>query len=303
MKLKTRFAPSPTGLLHVGNAFSALFCQRWAEKHHADLLLRIEDIDHTRCRDEFSGQLIEDLSWLGLAWQGEVRKQSEHHDVYRQALERLESMGVLYPCFCTRRQIQQEIEQMGIAPHAEDHGDPYPGICRTIGRHQRKSRQEHERFAWRLDIAAAMQHLDGPLHWNDDEGRSHEVTPSALGDMVIGRKDIGVSYHLAVVVDDADQGITHVIRGEDLRSSTPIHRLLQALLGLPSPIYIHHPLLLDADGVRLAKRNRATTLKSLREAGLAPEALRTFLTQQNAQWPFTQDDDPQKIVAQLGSND
>lgn len=301
MRLKTRFAPSPTGLLHVGNAYSALYCQQWAEKHHAESLLRIEDIDHTRCRDEYSDQLIEDLDWLGLNWQGEVRKQSNRHAAYRAALEKLEAMGVLYPCFCTRKQIQQEIEQMGIAPHAEDHGDPYPGICRTIDHHQRKERQEHERFAWRLDIAAAMQQLDGLIHWTDGEGRSHEVTPSALGDMVIGRKDIGFSYHLAVVVDDADQGINHVIRGEDLRSSTPIHRLLQALLGLPSPVYIHHPLLLDSNGERLAKRNHATTLKSLREAGLAPEALRKFLTQENPRWPFTQDDDPKKIAAQLGS--
>lgn len=298
--MKTRFAPSPTGLLHVGNAYSALCCQRWAEKHHAELLLRIEDIDHTRCRSEYADRIIEDLSWLGLQWQGEVRRQSARHTAYRAALARLETMGVLYPCFCTRKQIQQEIEQMGIAPHAEDHG-AYPGICRIIDRHQGRVRQAHERFAWRLDIAAAMRCLPDPIYWQDGKGRSHAVAPSMLGDMVIGRKDIGFSYHLAVVVDDADQGITHVIRGEDLRSSTPIHRLLQALLDLPSPVYIHHPLLLDSRGERLAKRNHATTLQSLREAGLAPEILQTFLTRKDLRWPFTQDDAPKNIAAQLGS--
>jgi glutamyl-Q tRNA(Asp) synthetase len=288
--LRTRFAPSPTGLLHVGNAYSALICQQWAERHGAELLLRIEDIDHTRCRPHYSDAIIEDLAWLRLNWQGEVRLQSKRHAAYRAALERLDAMGVLYPCFCTRKAIQQEIERMGAAPHAEDYGDPYPGICRRIDRHQGRERQLHERFAWRLDITAAMQQLGDSIAWHDGDGRSHAVTPSALGDMVIGRKDIGFSYHLAVVVDDADQGITHVIRGEDLKASTPIHRLLQALLGLPAPVYIHHPLLLDAGGERLAKRNRATSLKSLREAGIDAAALRRYLLADMPRWPFGEDD-------------
>ena len=303
MKLRTRFAPSPTGLLHVGNAYSALTCQQWAEKHDADLLLRIEDIDHTRCRDEYTPQLINDLHWLGLKWQGDILKQSEHQARYRAALEQLEAMGVIYPCFCTRKHIQEEIERMGIAPHAEDMADPYPGICRDIDRHQQHERILHEKFAWRLDCARAMALAGESLTWRDEHGRHHPVTMSALGDMVIGRKDIGISYHLAVVVDDAYQGISHIIRGEDLLASTPVHRLLQALLGLSSPTYIHHPLLVDGDGNRLAKRNMATTLKSLREGGISANSLRQFLLGENQlRWPFSPDE-MGRIREQLGSID
>ena len=301
MKLRTRFAPSPTGLLHVGNAYSALTCQQWAEKHNAEILLRIEDIDHTRCRDAYTPQLIEDLQWLGIEWHGDILKQSDHHTRYRAALEQLEAMGVIYPCFCTRKHIQEEIERMGIAPHAEDMADPYPGICREIDKHQRHERKQHERFAWRLDCAKAMALVDDSLTWSDEHGRDHSVTISALGDMVVGRKDIGISYHLAVVVDDAHQDITHIIRGEDLLSSTPIHRLLQALLNLPSPTYIHHPLLVDGEGNRLAKRNNATTLKALREAGISATSLLNFLMNNNAGlWPF-EPDNIDEIREQLGS--
>jgi len=301
LKLRTRFAPSPTGLLHVGNAYSALTCQQWAEKHNAEILLRIEDIDHTRCRDAYTPQLIEDLQWLGIEWHGDILKQSDHHTRYRAALEQLEAMGVIYPCFCTRKHIQEEIERMGIAPHAEDMADPYPGICREIDKHQRHERKQHERFAWRLDCAKAMALVDDSLTWSDEHGRDHSVTISALGDMVVGRKDIGISYHLAVVVDDAHQDITHIIRGEDLLSSTPIHRLLQALLNLPSPTYIHHPLLVDGEGNRLAKRNNATTLKALREAGISATSLLNFLMNNNAGlWPF-EPDNIDEIREQLGS--
>jgi len=305
LKLRTRFAPSPTGLLHVGNAYSSLTCQQWAEKHDAELLLRIEDIDHTRCRDAYTPQLIDDLQWLGIEWQGNILKQSEHHTRYRAALEQLEAMGVIYPCFCTRKHIQEEIERMGVAPHTEDLVDPYPGICREIDKHQRKrsERKLHERFAWRLDSAKAMALVGESLTWSDQHGHHHPVTMSALGDMVIGRKDIGISYHLAVVVDDAHQEISHVIRGGDLLTSTPIHRLLQALLKLPSPTYIHHSLLIDGNGYRLAKRNSATTLKALREAGVSADSLRDFLTDNNSlQWPF-EPDDLDAIREQLGSID
>ena len=302
MKLRTRFAPSPTGLLHIGNAYSALVCQQWAAHHDAELLLRIEDIDHTRCRDAYTPQLIEDLQWLGLKWQGDILKQSEQHARYRQALEQLQAMGVIYPCFCTRKHIQQEIERMGIAPHVEDMADPYPGICRDIDPQQRHKQTLHEPFAWRLDSARAMALAGASLTWSDEHGRHHPVNMSALGDMVIGRKDIGISYHLAVVVDDAYQRISHVIRGEDLLSSTPIHRLLQALLGLPAPTYIHHPLLVDSEGNRLAKRNAATTLKSLREGDITAESLRRFLLHaEPLQWPFTADDFD-TIREQLGSS-
>jgi len=300
LKLRTRFAPSPTGLLHVGNAYSALICQQWAEQHDAELLLRIEDIDHTRCHDEHATQLIEDLQWLGLEWQGEVIKQSEHLSRYRKAFDQLQSMGVVYPCFCTRKEIQQEIERIGIAPHAEDMADPYPGSCREINEQQRLERMKHEPFAWRLNSRRAMEIAGEALTWQDKDGHHHPVQHTSLGDMVIGRKDIGFSYHLAVVVDDAAQSITHVIRGEDLIDSTPIHALLQKLLNLPSPVYLHHPLLLDGHGERLAKRNSSTTLQSLREAGCDAEKLRHHLISATTPtWPFG-DESPEQIIEQLG---
>lgn len=277
MRLRTRFAPSPTGLLHVGNGYSALICQQWAEKHDAELLLRIEDIDHTRCRDTFTQALMEDLDWLGIQWHGEPMRQSGRLEAYRKALDYLHGIGVIYPCFCTRRQIQEQIERMGLAPHMEETGDPYPGTCRDTEPAERHRRMREERFAWRLDMAAALGHIDQPISWQDGEERSHAVRYHVHDDIVIGRKDIGVSYHLAVVMDDAEQGITHVIRGNDLKDSTGIHRLLQALLELPAPTYIHHPLLRDAEGQRLAKRHGAPTLKSLREAGVDPQSLTHYL--------------------------
>lgn len=288
MKARTRFAPSPTGLLHVGNAFSALICRKWAESNGAELLLRIEDIDHSRCREEYAEQLLDDLNWLGIRFHGEPVRQSQRHQLYRAALERLDEMGVIYPCFCTRRHIQQEIERMGVAPHSEDHADPYPGICRIIDRHQSNERMESERFAWRLDVARAMDMIDSPVDWHDEHGRWHTASPIRFGDTVIGRKDIGFSYHLAVVVDDAEQGITHVIRGKDLYHVTAIHCLLQKLLGLPTPTYIHHELVTDREGKRLAKRNNATTLKSLREAGISAASLNRYLMRSEVpSWPFT----------------
>jgi len=290
LRLRTRFAPSPTGYLHVGNAYSALICRQWAQGNGAELLLRIEDIDHTRCREEFTIQMLDDLSWLGIGFSGDTVRQSERHHLYREALEKLREMEVIYPCFCTRKQIQQEVERSGVAPHVEDHADPYPGICRIIDRHQSKVRMEHERFAWRLDVSRAMELADSPIDWHDEHGRWHTASPVRFGDTVIARKDIGVSYHLAVVVDDAAQGVTHVIRGEDLRESTAIHCLLQQLLELPTPAYIHHPLVLNRDGERLAKRNCATTLKSLREAGISADTLNRYLMRsQPPTWPFSEE--------------
>ncbi|HXH71232.1 MAG TPA: tRNA glutamyl-Q(34) synthetase GluQRS [Mariprofundaceae bacterium] len=288
-RLRTRFAPSPTGLLHVGNAYSALHCQEWADRHGAELILRIEDIDHTRCRDEYVSALLEDLAWLGLTWPEPVLRQSRNLPAYRTTLERLHMLGVIYPCFCTRQSIAAEIERMGLAPHAGEHGELYPGTCRSLAPHERQTRMRDGLFAWRLDMAHAMsvaESMNGePLLWRDGDGRHHPV--QLAHDTVVGRKDIGISYHLAVVVDDASQGVTHVIRGEDLRDSTPLHRLLQALLDLPSPVYIHHPLLLDIRGERLAKRNNSTTLASLREAGVSPSRLRRFLLEESqGVWPF-----------------
>jgi len=282
---RTRFAPSPTGLLHVGNAYSALRCQQWAEVHHGQLLLRIEDIDHTRCRPHFIDTLIDDLAWLGIRWQGAVRRQSEHLADYRQALERLRQMGVIYPCFCTRKQIEAEVERMGLAPHAGEE-ERYPGSCRELDEAQRGRLMELRPFAWRLDVGRALARIGAFPHWTDATGRQHPVRPERCGDMVVGRKDIHFSYHLAVVVDDALQGVTRVIRGVDLEPSTDLHRLLQALLDLPSPIYDHHPLLVGEDGERLAKRHNAPSLQALRQSGVAPERVARFLLHEcGGVWP------------------
>ncbi|MDQ6986307.1 MAG: tRNA glutamyl-Q(34) synthetase GluQRS [Mariprofundaceae bacterium] len=284
--LRTRFAPSPTGYLHVGNALSALYCQQWAKNHHAQLLLRIEDIDSNRCRGEFSVAIIEDLQWLGLHWHGEIRYQSRHLDAYRQALARLRRMQVIYPCFCTRRDIQQEIQHLGLAPHTEDSIPHYPGTCRRLSAAEQHYRQQTgQAFAWRIDIGRALE-VTGPLHWTDEHGQKHTVGDS-LNDAIIGRKDIGFSYHLAVVIDDAAQGVSHVIRGEDLRSSTDLHRLLQALLNLPTPVYIHHPLLCDTHGERLAKRNHAPSLRNIRTSGIAADTLHRMLFPDGMQTPPT----------------
>jgi len=273
----TRFAPSPTGLLHAGNAFSALICQQWAEQQHAKLLLRIEDIDFNRCREKYTDAIIEDMRWLGVNWYGDIRRQSEHLPAYRSALKRLHGMGVIYPCFCSRRQIQEEINRMGVAPHAEDATALYPGSCRKLTAEQRRRRMSRQCYAWRLDVASALKYLGKRPSWEDGDGCRHAVKSVANGDVVIGRKDIGISYHLAVVVDDAVQGITHVIRGEDLRPFTALHCLLQALLDFPGPCYIHHAILRDAGGNRLAKRYGAPSLQALRNSGITPDALRDIL--------------------------
>ena len=297
---RTRFAPSPTGLMHVGNAFAALQCQHWALSNDAELLLRIEDIDFTRCRPEYTQTIIEDLQWLGITWHGKIRQQSQHLTCYQQALSKLQQLELIYPCFCTRNQIQQEIKSMASAPHSDDMHDPYPGICRNIPIIKRQQRMQHEAFAWRLDVKKACQTLHQSIYWLNEQGNQYHVQAETLGDIVVARKDIAISYHLAVVVDDALQGISHIIRGEDLRSSTPIHRLLQTLLGLPAPTYQHHRLMMDSHGNRLAKRNQSTTLKSLREAGMSPQILRNFLMSKDATWPFAYDSSASAIVQQLG---
>lgn len=298
MQYRTRFAPSPTGLLHVGNAYSALLCQAWAEKYHAELLLRIEDIDHTRCRSEFADAIIEDLSWLGLSWQSPVRFQSRHLQDYQQAIHTLREMEFIYPCFCTRKQIQQEIMRMASAPHAEEVITLYPGTCRDLSAHEQHDRMQHEPFAWRLNIDKAMAFVGEDISWQDGAGCVHAANIDH--DIIIGRKDIDFSYHLAVVVDDALQNISHIIRGQDLKDSIGIHRLLQKLLGLSEPVYLHHPLLCGQAGTRLAKRNTATTLKSLRQVGVDAFKLRDFLSGMEALcWPFEEGDE-REILNMLG---
>lgn len=255
----TRFAPSPTGQLHLGHAFSALQSYDRARAAGGRFLLRIEDIDGTRSRPEHVADIVEDLRWLGIDWDGSMMFQSARLDVYQAALDTLKRQGLLYPCYCTRAEIAQSLS----APHGP--GAVYPGTCR--GAPPRADLPENAAHAWRIDMARAVA-LTGPLDWHDELAGWQRADPLAQGDVVLARKDAPASYHLAVVVDDAAQGVTHVVRGADLRAATDIHRLLQRLLGLPVLVYRHHALLLGADGLRLAKRNGAPTLASLRRAGM-----------------------------------
>lgn len=256
----TRFAPSPTGRLHVGHAYSAIRAHDHARSRGGRLLLRIEDIDGTRSRPEHVAAILLDLAWLGLTWDGEVIHQSRRLDRYAAALERLRAMGLLYPCFCTRAEIAEAMS----APHGA--APLYPGTCRAIV--EPDLSRPH---AWRLDMAAAVARA-GALEWSD-AGRIVPGDPLALGDVVLARKDAPASYHLAVTVDDAAQGVTDVVRGVDLFAATHVHRLLQALLGLPVPRWHHHALLTGADGERLAKRHGAPALAVLRERGEDGRAL------------------------------
>jgi glutamyl-Q tRNA(Asp) synthetase len=272
MFVVTRFAPSPTGYLHLGHAYSALLAHSVARERSGRFLLRLEDIDRGRCRAEFADAIEDDLSWLGIAWDGGVRKQSEHFDDYRAALARLEAMTLIYPCFCTRAAIKAELEAAVAAPH--DASPVYPGTCRNLSDDERRARiTQGLPYALRLDVAKA-QAKTGPLFWEDDIKGAVEAAPTRHGDVVLARKDTPTSYHLAVTVDDALQGVTLVTRGEDLFAATDLHRLLQALLGYPTPRYRHHKLLTDASGKRFAKRDQAVTLRGLRAIGKTPDEVR-----------------------------
>lgn len=265
MNIVTRFAPSPTGRLHLGHAYSALRAHDHARARGGAFLLRIEDIDPGRARPEHVGGIIEDLTWLGLAWDDAIVYQSERLPLYRAALERLRDRGLAYPCFCTRSAIAAEVAASAAAPHGPD-GPHYPGTCRALPGDERARRMAREPHAWRLDMAKASA-LAGPLDWLD-EGEAIAAAPATFGDVVLARKDAPVSYHLAVTVDDAAQGVTDVVRGRDLFPATHVHRLLQAVLGLPTPVYHHHALLMGADGNRLAKRSGAPAIGDLRAAGV-----------------------------------
>ncbi|MDT9599470.1 tRNA glutamyl-Q(34) synthetase GluQRS [Sphingosinicella rhizophila] len=268
--LISRFAPSPTGLLHLGHAYSALLAHDFAARHGGIFKLRIEDIDPGRTRSEHVDAIIEDLSWLGVAWQGEILFQSRRLPVYGQALDRLRAMDLLYPCFCTRASIAAEVAASAAAPHGPE-GAVYPGTCRVLGEGERRQLMAERPHAWRLDMARAAT-LAGTLYWHDDHTEV-VAEPEAFGDVVLARKDAPTSYHLAVTIDDAAQGVTDVVRGRDLYAATDIHRLLQALLDLPTPTYHHHSLLADAAGRRLAKRHGAPTLADLRLKGVDPKKL------------------------------
>ncbi|MBL8202391.1 MAG: tRNA glutamyl-Q(34) synthetase GluQRS [Chromatiales bacterium] len=280
----TRFAPSPTGELHLGHAYAALIAHQAARSTGGRFLVRMENLDQSRCDTRFEAAILEELSWLGLAWNGPVRRQSDCMGAYRTALEALSARGVVYPCFCTRGDIAREIEGMAAAPQGPD-GPLYPGTCRQLSPPERQVRLAGGMaHALRLDVGGAITQLGvPPMHFEETgRGPSGEtgvvaVQPALLGDIVLGRKDTGVSYHLAVVVDDADQGVTLVTRGDDLFAATHVQRLLQALLGLPVPRYRHHALIRDPQGRRLAKRDRDQTLAALRASGMGPEDIRRTL--------------------------
>lgn len=267
----TRFAPSPSGRLHRGHAFAALFAAR-AAGAGGTFLLRFEDIDTARCKPQYEAGILEDLAWLGITPAAKPWRQSERFFAYEAALADLRGRALLYPCFCTRRDIAAEIARAANAPHFKSRMGPdgplYPGTCRHLTDTERTARMARgETFAWRLDNERARR-AAGPLVWEDFAHGVIAATPEIHGDAVLARKDTPASYHLSVVVDDAAQGITLVTRGEDLRSATHLHVLLQALLGLPHPRYRHHKLVLDAHGKRLAKRDDAESLESLRAKGV-----------------------------------
>ncbi len=257
----TRFAPSPTGALHLGHAFSALAAHDLARADGGRFLLRIEDIDAGRGREAYVAGILDDLRWLGIDWDGPVLRQSARLPLYNDALDRLRAMGLLYPCFCTRA----EIAAIASAPHGPT--PLYPGTCRGLP--DDPARRDARPHAWRIDIEAAMARA-GPLAWEDAAAGRVAARPDRLGDVVLARKDAAVSYHLAATVDDAAQGVTDVVRGDDLFESTHVHRLLQALLALPTPRYHHHALLAGPDGRRLAKRAGATSIAMLRAQGADP---------------------------------
>ncbi len=271
----TRFAPSPTGYLHLGHVHSALHGWTRARRSGGRFLLRIEDIDPVRCRPEYTAAILEDLRWLGLDWDGAVRVQSEHFGAYRRALDVLSARGLLYPCFCTRTDIAREVAASAHAPHGPD-GPLYPGTCRGLTTAQRDERiASGIPYALRLDMAAALRAVPGPIFFTEEDEGAQRCDPAQFGDAVLARKDTPASYHLCVTHDDALQGITHVTRGEDLRPATHLHRLLQELMGWPAPVYAHHALLRGPDGKRLAKRDGATCIRDLRAAGASAADLRT----------------------------
>jgi glutamyl-Q tRNA(Asp) synthetase len=272
-----RFAPSPNGYLHLGHAYSALLNAKMARETGGRLLLRIEDIDIARCRPEYERAIYEDLAWIGLRWEEPVRRQSEHLARYAQALDQLRERRLTYPCFCTRGDILRAIAGRPDWPRDPDGSPLYPGTCRHLNAAEGAARLAcGERAAWRLDMAKASD-LVGALAWCEygTENLAREIAeePQQWGDVPVARRDIGTSYHLSVVVDDAQQGVTDVVRGKDLYAATSVHRVLQALLGLPEPRYHHHDLINDASGHKLSKSRGSPTLRDLRANGITPEEI------------------------------
>ncbi len=280
-----RFAPSPNGYLHIGHAYSALLNQRFVNEHGGHLLLRIEDVDTTRARPEFEQAIRDDLAWLGIAWEEPARRQSENVTDYHAALEKLGRMGVLYPCYCTRRDIRSAVGAAGDMQTDPDGSPIYPGTCRPSEAESLPDlsilRRSGRRHALRLNMNRALELVSGPVAWREyreGEERCHaEFDPLRWGDVTVGRKDIGVSYHIAVTVDDHLQGITDVIRGEDLYPATAIHRVLQELLGFGAPNYRHHSLIRDAGEMKYSKSAGSQSLRAMREAGATLQDIRLQL--------------------------
>jgi glutamyl-Q tRNA(Asp) synthetase len=272
-----RFAPSSNGYLHFGHAYSALMNFEMARAAGGRLLLRIEDIDIERCRPEFEQAIFEDLTWLGLIWEKPVRRQSEHFSDYAHALDGLKARGLIYPCFCTRGEIMTAVVGKADWPHDPDGSPLYPMTCKHLTPQQRRRRLANgQPSVQRLDMTAALAEIGFRLGWREfggsAEGRDVTAEPARWGDAVLSRKDIPTSYHIAVVIDDALQGVTDIVRGEDLFMATSLHRVLQALLELPAPSYHHHILLRDASGQKLSKSLRAKPLRELRQEGLTAAA-------------------------------
>jgi glutamyl-Q tRNA(Asp) synthetase len=281
-----RFAPSPNGYLHLGHALSVLLNADLARAAGGRLLLRIEDIDAVRCKPEYEAEIFEDLAWLGIKWERPVRRQSEHYDGYRAAVAKLDTLGLIYPSFESRAEIAMMVagrDAKGHWPRDPDGVPLYPGSAKSLPAAERKRRMANEPYALRLDMEAALARV-GALTWQETgagpAGETGSIAadpaanPAHWGDVVLARKDTPTSYHLAVVVDDAVQGVTDVVRGQDLFHATSVHRLLQALLGYPAPRYHHHRLILDADGKKLSKSTAATGLRELRERGATPADIR-----------------------------
>lgn len=283
-----RFAPSPNGELHLGHAHSALLNHDRAQAAGGRFLLRIEDIDTARCTPEFEQQIYEDLAWLGIGWEEPVRRQSEHFDDYRAALDELIAQELVYPAFMSRGEVRGHIAEQEAAgrhwPHDPDGVPWYPGLDRRLSQRERRRRiASGEPFAWRLDMEEAVARAVGPIHWEErgcgPEGQTGRIRAEARewGDVVLARKDVPTSYHLSVVVDDALQGITEVVRGVDLFFATAVQRLLQELMGFSPPAYFHHPLVLGEDGRKLSKSRRDTGIAVLRAAGMTPGDIRRMV--------------------------
>jgi len=280
----TRFAPSPTGRLHLGHAYSALIAFKAAREAGGRFILRIEDIDTTRCKAEFEAAILDDLAWLGIRWEKPVRRQSAHFPEYARVIADLARRGLVYRCFKTRKEIAEEIARAPHHPGEGPDGVIYPGPAKPLDPDLEARRVARgETFSWRLSIKACRDHLGGAFDRlsfiEEGEGPDGEhgevcVRPDLLGDVIVGRKDVGTSYHIACTHDDALQGVSHVIRGQDLFFTTHLHRLIQALMGWPAPVYRHHALITDDDGKRFAKRDQSVTLKALRAAGETPDAIR-----------------------------